>query len=257
MIKNLLRPIKRVVEKSLGLEITRVVSERKLTKAQDVPHSRVLPIATYSPWKNDTKFRNVYEIAKDYTLVDEYRMFELYQLASQAAKSEGDFLEVGVWRGGSSAIVQTALSNCQSDSKFYIADTFQGVVKAGSKEDTVYQGGEHSDADISDVKELFKKIDKNEPEILVGIFPDDHKELNIESLAFVHSDVDAYESTKGVIEWCLPKMAKGGIIVFDDYGFGGCEGVTRYVNQIAFDSEISQNFRFIHNLNGHAILIKI
>ena len=62
MIKNLLRPIKRVVEKSLGLEITRVVSERKLTKAQDVPHSRVLPIATYSPWKNDTKFRNVYEM---------------------------------------------------------------------------------------------------------------------------------------------------------------------------------------------------
>jgi len=256
MLKKNLRRIKRVAEKTLGLEITRVFNEGTF-KAQELPHSRVLPSATYSPWKNDAQFRDVYEIAKDYTLVDEYRMFEIYQLASQAARIEGDFLEVGVWRGGTSAIIQTALSNCQSDCKFYIADTFQGVAKAGTKEDNVYKGGEHSDADISDVEELFKKIDENEPEILIGIFPDDHKQLNIESLAFVHSDVDAYASTKGVIEWCLPKMVKGGIIVFDDYGFNSCEGVTKYVNQMASDSEISQNFRFIHNLNGHAILIKI
>lgn len=256
MIKKNLRRIKRFVEKTLGLEITRVVNEGMLMP-QELPHSRVLPSATYSPWRHDAQFRNVYEIAKDYTLVDEYRMFEIYKLAEQAARIEGDFLEVGVWRGGTSAIIQTALSNCQSDCKFYIADTFQGVAKAGTEEDNVYRGGEHSDADVSDVEELFKKIDETEPEILIGIFPDDHKQLSIENLAFVHSDVDAYESTRGVIEWCLPKMVRGGIIVFDDYGFNTCEGVTKYVDQMALDPEIRQNFRFIHNLNGHAIMIKI
>ena len=110
---------------------------------------------------------------------------------------------------------------------------------------------------MSDVEELFKKIDETEPEILTGIFPDDHKQLSIENLAFVHSDVDAYGSTRGVIEWCLPKMVRGGIIVFDDYGFNTCEGVTKYVDQMALDPEIRQNFCFIHNLNGHAIMIKI
>jgi O-methyltransferase len=229
MINKILRSIIIFIEKSLGLKISRVVDENQLTQVSDIPHSRIYPAATYSPWKNNETFKKVYEIAKNYTLVDEYRMFELYQLASQAAKLKGDFLEVGVWRGGSSAIIKTALSESDAAKKFYIADTFQGVVKAGSVKDTSYQGGEHADAALSDVKELFSKIDKQEPEILVGIFPDDHNELMIESLAFVHSDVDAYESTKGVIEWCLPQMEKGGMIIFDDYGFRGCEGVTRYV----------------------------
>ena len=255
IIKNILR-IKHAFENLLGIKVSRVVPTKKLTKVPDIPHSRIFPIATYSPWEADETFKKVYEVAKNYTLVDEHRLFELYQLASQAAKLKGDFLEVGVWRGGSSEVIQTALRGNNKQSKFYIADTFQGVVKAGSSKDTSYQGGEHADATIRDLEELFTKLNEHKPEVLVGIFPDDHKELVVENLAFVHSDVDAYESTKGVVEWCLPKMVKGGVIVFDDYGFIDCTGVTRYVNEIVSDSLISKQFLFVHNLNGHAILIK-
>ena len=195
-------------------------------------------------------------MAKDYTLVDKYRMYELFQLAKQAAKVDGAFLEVGVWRGGSSAVIQAALDKGDTNKKFYIADTFQGVVKAGSDKDTSYQGSEHADTDVDFVKNLFNKIDKKLPQILIGIFPDDHNSLDIEKLAFVHSDVDAYQSTKDIIEWCLPRMSKGGVIVFDDYGFRGCEGVTEYVNELMKISTVNQHYNFIHNLNGHAILIR-
>ena len=41
--------------------------------------------------------------------------------------------------------------------------------------------------------------------------------------------------------------------MFDDYGFSGCEGVTKYVNELR---ESNRDLFFIHNLNGHAILIK-
>jgi O-methyltransferase len=48
-------------------------------------------------------------------------------------------------------------------------------------------------------------------------------------------------------------MVIGGIIVFDDYGFSGCGGITKYVNE-----ERNKNDRLIiHNLNGHGIIIKI
>ena len=48
-------------------------------------------------------------------------------------------------------------------------------------------------------------------------------------------------------------MPVGGMIVFDDYGFSGCEGVTKLV-----DEERNKNDRIvIHNLNGHGIIIKI
>lgn len=44
----------------------------------------------------------------------------------------------------------------------------------------------------------------------------------------------------------------GGIIVYDDYGFLGCEGIARFVNEQITDSD-----RLIfRNLNGHAIVVK-
>lgn len=257
MIKNkLLKPVKQIIEKTFGIEISRTGNTKVLTRRAHIPHTKVSPIATYSPWENDKEFEQVYNVAKDYTLVDKYRIYELFQLATQAAKVDGVFLEVGVWRGGSSALIQAAIDSTSVDKQFYIADTFQGVVKAGSEKDTIYQGGEHADTDVEFVKNLFSKINKKLPEILIGIFPDDHNSLGIEKLAFVHSDVDAYQSTKDIIEWCLPRMSQGGVIVFDDYGFRGCEGVTEYVNELMKIDSVSQNYHFIHNLNGHAILIR-
>lgn len=264
IIALILRPMKRLIEKSLSvffgatytIKIFREKGLEDLTKRSNIPHKKVFPKATYSPWEKDLAFNKVYEFAKDYTMVDLYRMYELFQLASQAANLKGAFLEVGVWRGGSSVIIQAALDHVNENNKLYIADTFKGVAKAGSPKDTIYKGGEHADTSVEFVEKVFSKVKKKLPEILVGIFPDDHKALDIDQLAFVHIDVDAYESSKGIIEWCLPKMANGGIIVFDDYGFSGCEGVTEYVNEMMANRLISESFRFIYNLNGHAILIK-
>jgi O-methyltransferase len=42
-------------------------------------------------------------------------------------------------------------------------------------------------------------------------------------------------------------------MVFDDYGFQGCNGVTRIINE---GRRIKDRIT-IHNLNGHAILIKV
>lgn len=214
LIALILRPMKRLIEKSQGMffgatyriKIFREKGLEDLTRRTNIPHNKVLPLATYSPWENDVAFNKVYEVAKDYTMVDEYRMYELFQLASQAANLKGAFLEVGVWRGGSSAIIQAALDHVNANNKLYIADTFQGVAKADSPKDRIYKGGEHADTNVDFLQKVFSKVKKKLPEILVGIFPDDHEALDIEQLAFVHNDVDAYESSKGVIEWCLPKI---------------------------------------------------
>ncbi len=251
-IKNFLIPFKNLIEKSFKIKIIRVRNQL----VPDIPHSRIVSESTYSPWIKDVSFNEIYQVAKNYTLVDEYRMYEIYNLASQISSLDGDVLEVGTWRGGSSAIIQGALKKCNSNSKFFIADTFKGVVKAGSSKDTRYKGGEHSDASLENLRELYSKLKFPIPEILIGVFPDDHHELDIKKLSLVHSDVDAYDSTSGVIKWCLPRMVKGGIIIFDDYGFLGTEGVTRFVNELISDMLIKKEFLFIHNLNGHAILIK-
>jgi O-methyltransferase len=55
-----------------------------------------------------------------------------------------------------------------------------------------------------------------------------------------------------VFEWIWPRLSIGGIVVFDDYGFRMCDGVSKLGNEL---SSIS-NAAFIHNLNGHAVIVK-
>lgn len=215
-----------------------------------IAHSIIQPRASYSPWIDDKEFQDAYRAAKKYTMVDIYRCYELFSLIKQIKKIEGSVLEVGVWRGGSSAIIQSALKQSGISKKFYIADTFAGVVKTSDR-DHEYTDGEHAVYDLKYIHDLYEKLDLPEPQILKGVFPDDHGDVIQEKIAFLHSDVDIYYSTKDIIEWVLPKLAKNAIVVFDDYGFSGCEGVTDFCNELRSSTDLT----FIHNLNGHAIFI--
>lgn len=212
-------------------------------------HHRVTPYATLSPWLNDHEFLEVYHRIKNNTLVDIYRCFELWTLAKQSVKVKGNILEVGVWRGGTGAILAEATKTCKI---VYLADTFTGVVKAGPK-DTKYTGGEHSDTSAVLVADLMRELQIQNFVLLQGVFPEETAHLVDDEISLLHCDVDVYASCYDVVEWCLPKMPIGGVLVFDDYGFFGCEGVT------AFCKELTKRFNllFLHNLNGHGVFIKI
>ena len=221
--KSIYRALNKLLGASVGFQIVRGYHGIRRDKSH-IHHQKIYPHASYAPWIDDVEFNDIYEVAKDYTLVDVYRLYELFNLSKQYAFADGAFLEVGVWRGGSSAVIQKALRNSgNKEAKLYIADTFEGVVKAGSPKDTFYSGGEHSDTSINLVQELFEKVNLPLPIILKGIFPDDNPTAINEKICFLHSDVDAYESTKDIIEWAMPRLCKNAIIVFDDYGFSNCE----------------------------------
>lgn len=219
---------------------------------KDVPHSVVIPFATYAPWRLDNPFLQVYQHTANHTLVDVYRCWELWQLVGQVAVVPGDILEVGVWRGGTASVIGGAAKACGIDATLYLADTFSGVVKAGEK-DTAYKGGEHADASLDMVESVLRRTGVSRYEILCGIFPE-RTAAAIEGHKFrlCHIDVDVYKSAQDVFDWIWPRLSPMGIVVFDDYGFLSCEGVTRLVNELARRPDAL----FIHNLNGHALLIK-
>jgi len=132
-----------------------------------------------------------------------------------------------------------------------LCDTFSGVVGASEK-DPKYRGGEHADTSLGDVEELVKKLALGNVRIIQGIFPEETgQQVTSNRLALVHIDVDVYNSALHCCEWAWPKLLAGGAIVFDDYGFSGCEGVTRMVNELDLP-----NASIIYNLNGHAVVVK-
>jgi len=229
--------------------IIKSIEDIKLTSLMDgIPHQHNIPLATYAPWAQNQEFLRIYTSIQNHTLVDIYRCYELWSLCNQLKDIPGDIIEVGVWRGGTGAILATAGSG---ESKVFLCDTFQGVVKAG-QEDTLYKGGEHSDTTIEIVEQLLLEL-KLEAEICKGVFPEDMVDLFKHSIIkFCHIDVDTYSSAKEVFEFIWPRMASGGIVVFDDYGFWGCEGITVYFNSLTIEKSIK-----IHNLNGHGIILKV
>ncbi len=218
------------------------------------PHSVLISRATYSPWYNDPAFMKVFDTIKHSTLVDIYRCYELWTLMQQLEHVPGEAIEVGVWKGGTGGLIASMLKRFPMPRKIYLCDTFQGVVKAGDK-DTLYRGGEHADTSKEAVMELMSTLGVTQNvEILPGIFPEESAhQVEHNLFSFCHIDVDTYLSAKDVFEWVSPRLSVHGLVVFDDYGTWGCEGVTELVQEIAQDP----NYFLFQNLNGHAVLIKL
>ena len=245
---NLALWIKQLVEKMLMV----IVNLMTRTSKNTLPHNVNIPTATYSPWKADRDFQAVLPEITEHSLVDIYRLYENWQLVEQLKTITGDIIEVGVWKGGSGCLMAHRAQLEKIDATVYLCDTFHGVVKAGGK-DNKYLGGEFSDTSEEIVQNLVNSIGLQNTKILKGIFPDDNgDDLKDRSFRLCHIDVDTYDSAKDIVEWVWPRLSVGGAIVFDDYGFVRCEGVTKLVNELSKD----RDKLFIHNLNGHGLIFK-
>ena len=217
-------------------------------------YERVLPVATYSPWNSDEEFRRVYAAISSHTLVDIYRCWEIWTLVQQARKSQGALLEVGVWKGGTGGLIAKSAQLNGIVEPVYLCDTFKGVVKTSAK-DTFYKGGEHADSSVETVEGLLlNDLGLDNVRIIQGIFPEETSRfVDCERFRFCHIDVDVYQSAKDALSWVWPRLSQGGIVVYDDYGFHSCAGVTQQVNE-----QMHEEDRVVfHNLNGHAVLIKV
>lgn len=240
--KALLEERKKILE---ILRSTPITSNHK-----DFMHAQIISKATYAPWINDTAFQSVYQNIKENTLVDEYRCFIIWDVVHQLRKIEGDLIEVGVWKGGTSALISCC--NKGAKGKMFLADTFSGVVKPSEK-DTLYRGGEHADTSIEVVEKLFYDlgISLSEEQILKGVFPEDTGYRLPKKIKFVHIDVDTYQSAKDAFNFLERLMVPGGVMVFDDYGIWGCEGITLFLNEV---KNSDKRFHMMYNLSGQCLL---
>lgn len=217
-------------------------------------YSKVEPFAEYSPWLSDKEFQESYEKAKNLTLVDVFRLYELWETTKQLKffPHNCSVIEIGTWRGGSALIINESLkSSGQKNRSFFVCDTFSGVKKTSEK-DSYYFGDEHNETS----EELVKGLFKNDPnvKILKGLFPEDSGQKIDSNAQFclVHIDVDVYLSCRDIISFLKDRILPSGVIIIDDYGFKTCNGITQLIN----DLKETNDFWVFHNLNGHALLIK-
>ncbi len=226
-------------------------------------YGTVEPVANYRPWDVDERFQAVYRLVRDATMVDVYRLWTLWFIARQVPA--GDVLEVGSWRGGSGTVIARALADTTDgqragglgERKVYLADTFTGVVKASAR-DTYYKGGEHANTSVGTVRDLLERAGVPHVQLLPGVFPDESAAgIADRRFALCHIDVDVYQSAKETFDWVWPRMVPGGVVVFDDYGFYGCEGVTSLIEEIAGrPDDADGRLTVIPSLSGQATVTR-
>ena len=215
-------------------------------------HEMAYPIATYAPWQSDPEFNRVHRAIQGNTLVDVWRCHELWSVIGELRDVPGDILEVGVWRGGTGALLAARAAGLGLENTVYLCDTWQGVVKTGAV-DTYYRDGKHDNTSREIVQQLIIRMGLHNVELLEGIFPEDTgDEIADRTFRMCHCDVDVYQSAKDVLEWVWPRLSPGGVVVFDDYGFPACPGVTKLVDE----QRMGNDRLVLHNLNGHGLLVK-
>lgn len=155
------------------------------------------------------------------TLITQDRLDSLVELCG---KTDADVIvEVGVYKGGSLKVLAESFPHAD----IVGFDTFEGLPSAQWREEEIHQPGDFNDTSKQAVEDF---INCNNVELVEGLFPES-AETGFEYVDFVHVDTDFYEGVKVCLEYFYPLLPKGGIMVFDDYGWSNCPGVKQALEE--------------------------
>ena len=201
-------------------------------------------------WKNDQ--------------VTDKETAEILRLAKEALLTEGDFVEMGCYKGDTSLLLAEVLRNAsaiddkegalvekvvqKSVKKLWIYDSFEGLPEKSEFDESVlgvdFKGGELF-VTKREVKERFLRAGLPVPVIRKGWFSELTEKDMPEKIAFSFLDGDFYESIRDSLRLVAPRMMKGGILVVHDYSNPALPGVKKAVDEFMLDFDRGTEFRVI------------
>ena len=202
--------------------------------------------------------KDVYPIDINNNFIEEYKMIEEYTATSieraYALKSaityiiknkiKGDFVECGVWKGGSCMLMaKTLVNEEEKERKIWMYDTFDGMTEPTDDDCEIETNVSGSDllkntpkntdkfnmwayAPLEMVKKNMKKTMFPEERIhfIEGKVENTLSKAKPQNIALLRLDTDWYESTKCELEQLYPLLSIGGVLIVDDYGhFSGAK----------------------------------
>lgn len=199
----------------------------------------------------DQHFMRFFDQVKSYTMTSVEALFALYTGVNYVLDRHvpGDFVECGVWRGGSSLLVALILQQKDiRDRKIFLYDTFSGMPAPTEFDVDKYDRSgfdmmkEYSDdigwcyASLEDVMGAFTKHDFKFPiEFIKGDVMTTLHTHQPSAISLLRLDTDWYESTALEYEILYPKLSAGGVLIIDDYGVwaGSRKATDDYFDKIA------------------------
>ncbi len=172
------------------------------------------------PWKNDQ--------------VSEIETEKIIELARNQLSCQGDFVELGCYKGDTSLLLAEVLKG--TEKKLWIYDSFEGLPEKSEADESAlgrnFKGGELY-VTKREVKERFLRAGLSVPVIKKAWFSELTGKDLPEEVALAFLDGDFYESIRDSLKLVESKMAEGGIIVVHDYQNPALPGVAKAVEEWA------------------------
>ncbi len=184
--------------------------------------------------------------ALKYSLCTKPNLWSLIQSIKYISekKIKGDFVECGIFKGGSLGLMAHYAQKYQIDCKVFGYDTFEvGFLKSSLNSKDISIKGKKIEPETkidnfyptkNEVEQILKKFftdEKYSPKLIKGdILKTLKEEKNIpNNISLLRMDTDLYSTTKLQLETLYPKLEKGGVLHIDDYGM--CPGVKAAVDE--------------------------
>jgi hypothetical protein len=183
------------------------------------------------------------------------RMYALYKAVEYIIDEDipGDFVECGVWRGGSAMIMAaTLIAKGRNDRCIHLYDTFDGMPPPGPLDED-FAGRPASALLAQEPKGPdshiwgYAVLDYVKDQVARTGYPMDNlkfivgkveytlpEDLPVQ-LALLRLDTDWYESTRHELKHLYPLLSPGGVLIVDDYGHW--RGSKRAVDEYLAEAE--------------------
>ena len=156
----------------------------------------------------------------------------ILEQAAKALSLEGDFVELGCYKGDTSLALAQLLKG--SDKTLYLYDSFAGLPEK-SPEDQSVAGDQFKAGELNVTKRevitRFKKANLPLPRIKKAFFEDLTPADLPDKIAFAFLDGDLYSSIKTSLSLITPHLTPDTIVLVHDYNNPALPGVTRAVDE--------------------------
>lgn len=202
----------------------------------------------FQPWRESELFKRFLGRTDGARLYSDEIFWHVYQFARLCTRVEGEIWECGVYRGAASVLMSELLVAEGVTKTVRLFDTFSGLPEASELDK--YRENELGDTSLESVQARLR--DYEFVRFHQGLMPDTFRGLEASVIAFALIDVDQQRSTSDCIRFVYPRLARGGIIVIDDYGRPGTYGC-----RVAVDEYLAEIGQSIVTLNtGQGVVFK-
>jgi O-methyltransferase len=162
------------------------------------------------------------------TMIGTARLDNVLSCCVDAVRSgvPGDFVETGVWRGGTTILMRGVLRALgDEDRSVWVADSFEGLPVPDPDRYPADAGLDWSHVEVlkvdaDSVRANFARYGLLDERVrfLEGWFCDTLPDAPIEAISVLRLDGDLYQSTMDALVALEPRVSPGGYVLVDDYG---------------------------------------